>query len=247
MNVLRRLVGFVVVLVSMVLSSYAAAQSAPPTGTRLNTSPNEVELGEMRVIQRKFAACLYDFFPDQSEELLNSSDFLNFDEEASEIAWNWLGSDRGKRCLWRAVGQRSGQSTTMTVPVPVLRNLLTEAAYLKENNGALETNSDDSEILTTRYFALSQDPDQARLIAGFGDCVVYRQPELADNLLRTKPASEGEGLAVGALAPHLGDCLQSGRDISLTPASLRTIVADGLWARSQNQIARAQEATGAND
>lgn len=217
----------------------AQAGNGAPTGTRLRQAAEAMAIEDVRIIQREFARCIYDRRAQRSEALLNASDYMFVTQAAADDS-DWIYSDARERCLGDAAFARI-RGLRMHFDLPVLRNLLAEAAYLEATDEPLTITADDQEILTSRFFVDTPDTDQVRRIAGFADCVVYHEASWADALIRAVPGSDEEAAAIAVLAPMLGGCLQAGSDLRLDAATLRTMLADGLWARLQDQR-RAREA-----
>ncbi len=68
-------------------------------------------------------------------------------------------------------------------------------------------------------------------MADFADCITFADVTGADALLRTGPATNDEGAAVRKLMPALSACVVAGQNLALTPSSIRSVVADGMWSR----------------
>jgi hypothetical protein len=109
--------------------------------------------------------------------------------------------------------------------------MLAEEAYLAANPLPPTLPEGATETVERTFVSKEDDFTLARALAAFGDCIVFRDTSKADTLLRTMPGSAAERSAAVALAPILGACLDEGSTISLTAASIRSFVADGLWNR----------------
>ena len=115
-----------------------------------------------------------------------------------------------------------------------LRALFMEEAYLDDNEGPIAIGEGDSELTNRTFVSTGNDLTAAQGLANFSDCVVFKAPIDADQLLRTEPGSSAEITAARTLAPVLGECLIDGQTIEFTPGSIRALVADGLWSRVTN-------------
>lgn len=116
-----------------------------------------------------------------------------------------------------------------------LRNLLLEAAYLDAAKTTpkplLNANGEPAEA-PARTFATKDDKlPAAQTFAALADCTAAKGSTEADAVLRTTTGSAEERTAAVALAPVIGTCVQEGTNISLTPATIRTIAAEGMWQR----------------
>jgi hypothetical protein len=60
-------------------------------------------------------------------------------------------------------------------------------------------------------------------------CVVSRDPEGVRALVLTQPAGEDEPAAIARLSPHLAPCLSAGVTIEFNRATLRAVLATGLY------------------
>ena len=115
-----------------------------------------------------------------------------------------------------------------------LRALFVEEIYLSANDHAITIGENDAELTNRTFVSTGDDLGAAQGLANFSDCIVYRNTQGADQLLRTEPGSSDEIAAAQALASTLGNCLIDGQTIKFTPCSIRALVADGLWSRAVN-------------
>ncbi len=112
-----------------------------------------------------------------------------------------------------------------------LANLLAEEAYLAGNSGPLSIPAGGAEFVDRALVSTGEDLGSARTMAAFGDCVSFHAPADADALLRTQPASSEEIEQIRKMAPTLGECVMAGQNVSLTPTTIRAVVAYGQWSR----------------
>lgn len=119
-----------------------------------------------------------------------------------------------------------------------LRNLLLESAYLDSEQATpkpLLNEKGEPAAASARAFPTKGDNLPAvTAYAALADCVAAKDPALADALLRTGFGLPDERQAAVALAPSIGTCVQEGSNVSLTPASIRTLAAEGMWHRYAN-------------
>lgn len=229
----KHIVGSIVAACAMAVAVPVSAQIEPsaPTGTRLKQKAEPMGTRDARQIQREFAGCVYRRRSKEAERLLRHSDFLNIDMEAlNTSAATFENTLRMKDCLGRAAPGRL-RGIGMTYTLSSLRAMLTEAAYLENRDEPFTITEADEVFLTDRPFVEAEDMDSAKILAGFADCVVHSAPVETDALVRTEPDTTEETNAIQALVPFLGPCLPAGNEIALTVASIRSIIADGLWAR----------------
>ena len=71
----------------------------------------------------------------------------------------------------------------------------------------------------------------------FGECVVRSDPAAARALVLSRPATDAERAAFGALAPKLGACLSTGNDVRFTKLILANIVAETMYRLSAAAVA----------
>lgn len=116
-----------------------------------------------------------------------------------------------------------------------LRNLLLEAAYLDAVKAAPQPAVDDKGEPTAapeRSFPTTTDAlASVKMFAAIADCTAAKNPAGADAVLRSNAGLADERQAAVALAPTIGTCVPNGQNFSLTPASIRTLAAEGLWGR----------------
>lgn len=224
----------IVALSMLLLPAAAMAQLKPeaPLGSRQLENPDVVDQTTVRIMQKKFAQCVYYRREELALRFLTSGDPFTLDYDALGMKHDDLNPRYGlDQCLSRAM--RAGQSETSLVIRPTLmRTLLAEEVYLDSNPTPLALPAGSSEVLATRVFPASGGTDRARSVAAFADCIAYHGTIEGDTLLRTDPASPEEGEAIRALVPILSNCIVAGEEISFTATSIRAMVAEGLWARS---------------
>ncbi len=117
-----------------------------------------------------------------------------------------------------------------------LRTLLMEEAYLAKYPGTkpkpLVDEKGEPAVAPPRIYASKGDLlVQAVAYAQLADCTAANGPELADAVLRTGAGLPDERTAAVALAPVIGQCVQEGQNITLTPEVIRGLAAEGLWQR----------------
>ena len=120
-----------------------------------------------------------------------------------------------------------------------LRNLLLEASYLDAEAATpqpLLNEKGEPAPSGVRAFPTKGDNLPAVMsYAVLADCVATKDPVLADAVLRTGFSLADERKAAVALAPIIGGCVTEGSNVSLTPASIRTLAAEGMWHRYANK------------
>jgi len=67
---------------------------------------------------------------------------------------------------------------------------------------------------------------QSEMLHAMARCVIVRQPAAVAAMLRTIPISDEERVAMRALSPELGACLDSGVEFTASPQSLRGLLAE---------------------
>lgn len=228
-------------LCSVIVSTPALAQLMPleDNYTRPNSRiPREMETvgaEEVRRVVKYFGSCVYRREPEMADALLRNSDQTSIGYSRMGIAAEDLVDELDmSHCLGRAMDAFSLESQLRMSPT-TLRSHLAEASYLANNDQAPDIGEDDPEVLPNRYFGPSAS-QHTRYRAAFSDCIAFHAPHESDRLLRTDPNSNEEAAAVQSLIPALSACLTEGRDIQLTIATIRGLVADGMWARTNLKI-----------
>ena len=224
------------------LSAPVAAQTVrsmegtSETGTALNREPEEVEdTAKVNRYSKAVANCIHNRAAGQVDRMLENSDPLAIDMDAADVRWG-----RFRTLIEECMGQRMHEFDNdpllarigMSFSESRLRALLLEEAYLSANTVAPVIAEGASEQANRSFVSGGDDLVSAQGLAGFADCVVYRDARQADALLRTEPGSDDELGAARRLAPTLGACLLEGQSIEFTPGSIRSLAADGLWART---------------
>ncbi|MFA5969009.1 MAG: hypothetical protein WC816_07185 [Sphingomonas sp.] len=199
------------------------------TGSRIAVNPETVAAKQAGIVKKGFAACVYRRHKALAQTLLEHSDQAKIDATGAQI------KDFGEQfdmshCLGDEVG--AGQlSLGYRFGPTLLRAMMAEEAYLDTNRTAPQLSASATENVARTYFATDEALLRAQAWGQFSDCIVFHDVAMADALLRTTPASDAEHDAAAALAPSLGACLVQGQKLSLSPASIRQFVADGMWMR----------------
>ncbi|WP_343346958.1 hypothetical protein WJT74_03585 [Sphingomicrobium sp. XHP0239] len=222
---------FLVLLAIAVLSIFVSTPAEAQYSSRLKGSADAIDPDVARQFQREIAQCMYRRHSDQSERLLRHSDFMNIDLAGLGVT-NYQ--------LWHALDmEKCGEdnvpvqyrSMMISYSPESIRKMLVEAAYVANRSRPFSIGEADEVFLTSRPFVEMDGVNDARILAGFADCVVHRAPVETDRLVRTTPGTRKEAEAIEAVIPHLGPCLEDGNNISLSVDTVRALIADGLWAR----------------
>lgn len=218
-------------LLSMAVMLLDAAPAAAQYSSRLKEKSEAIDPGKARELQRDFAQCVYKSKPQAAERLLRNSDFMNVDDAALDTSSTSIERALDMEDCFEDVIPIGYRKMEMGYSPAGLRKLLTEAAYLANRKRPFAFAADEPVFLTTRTFVPGEGENDAKILAGFADCVVHSAPVQADALVRTKPGSKDEAAAIQAIVPSLGPCLDDGNDIKLSVETVRALIADGLWAR----------------
>jgi hypothetical protein len=167
---------------------------------------------------------------------MNSIDFKAIGQDPE----TWFDDIDVDQCMGRAM--KYGQyKLEMRMPYATLRNLLAEEVYLNDHQQALELGSGAQQSIPERDFQRLGMRNAA--MGKLADCISFNGPSQAHDLLRSRPGTKDEAAAFAALAPTLGQCLQSKGEVEIQPSLVRQVVADGLWARGYYQSRRAGDAS----
>ncbi|AXJ96720.1 MULTISPECIES: hypothetical protein [unclassified Sphingomonas] len=210
----------------------AAAQLKPEmqTGSMIPVQPRAVEADQAGRIRKGFAQCVYRMGAKGAVvRLLTHSDPGTVDLKAAGVS-DLSRSLSMETCLGREL--QADQSTLGYKFTPkVLRGMMMEEAYLSTFAVLPPRPATMTQAVDRTFVSTGDALSVARGLAEFADCVVFKDPEHADALLRTVPNSVAEKTAARALAPALGSCLTAGQTVALNAASIRVFMADGLWNR----------------
>lgn len=221
-------------MVGMCFPIIAEAQLAPEpqTGSRFAKAAEQIEQTKLRIMMKDMARCVFSKQPNLVRKLLQSSDVGGVDFERLGVSEpNLIKRFPLSTCLVRSMDDQVS-TAQLNLNTTTLRSVLAEEVYLSEYNTPIEIPDGQSETLANRYFTPSDNNAKSAAFGAFTDCVVYKSPQDADAVLRTRPGSEQEKTAVRALIPALSACIIKDQEVTLTEAGIRTIVADGLWSRS---------------
>lgn len=220
----------------MQTSAQGALEPTQETGSRIYTQPKKQT--DPKVIGRytkRVATCTYTRLGDENvSEYLRASDPISTDLNGTGLDWNRL-EQAMEFCMGYHTDEYNSDVRLNRVGMTLTRNrmraLMMEEAYLANNQTPISVSEGASELTSRTYVSTGEELSRAQGLGNYADCVVHRDAAGADALLRTAPASEEEKAAARALAPVLGGCLIDGQTIEFTPASIRALAADGLWAR----------------
>ncbi|QZD95353.1 hypothetical protein [Qipengyuania gelatinilytica] len=222
------------------MATPASAQSQERTergdeqqiGTRFKRKAETPSVTETRLMQKSVARCVVYRNKDLSRDLLANSDTMGIDfYKVEDLDADGMFDELDVAdCLGRAAKFRT-LSIRMTIPLRTLRNLMAEEVYLMDQEDPLALTADAPEYLENRYYATGRHPG-AVSTAKLSDCIVRHGTASADALLRSRPGSDDENEAIDALSPALVKCAGEGiADAEISTSMVRTVVADGLWAR----------------
>lgn len=212
--------------------SPAVAQLKPraPTGSHIFERPTIIAKEQAGRIYQDFARCVYTRNPVRVDQLIRSSDMVTF----KELSGSFSGNGRKDTlqlsdCLGLQADLLSSE-ISFKMPERSMRSFLVEAAYtisvkhLPVDNGVSPAHS-------RSFSSTGADLATATAMAELADCVVGADPTDADALVRLVPNSAGEIDQARKLTPALGGCVRTGQTFRLNAATVRMIVADGLWQR----------------
>lgn len=215
------------------VSAPAHAQLAPqtPTGSRIQVNPQKVDPVAAGRIRKQFGQCVYRNNLVKVERILNNSDPQTIDYRAAQISQPKLAEALGlDDCLTDQIAANQS-ALSVSLKSEALRGLFLEEAYLAKFSKAAPQFEGRVETISRNYVSSGDDLRKARAFGTYSDCLIVKNPSGADAMLRTMPGSKDEVAAARALAPTLGACLVQGQQLAMTPFSIRTFAADGLWTR----------------
>lgn len=185
---------------------------------------------------RAFASCLAERRHQRSRDYLATSP--NTDESAAAAR--------------RVAGRFSTCLTFSDYPVgtlwwqdQALRGALSEAMYLRAHpeRPPVAILRADVAPIGQDVFAVRMggagDPAQ-ELIRMFAECLVNRQPTIADTLLRSEFRSEAEREILAMFAPQMAACLFEGQTLSIGPENLRFALADALYRAAEPSVGESE-------
>jgi hypothetical protein len=233
-HVLRRSGRLALALVAAgLLCAPLSAQLEPetPTGSRVKRAPTKVANRDARLIQKEVARCIINHVRTKAEAFLAHSDSASVDyvgagfgaKKATDVLWL-------SECLGEAA-TLDMNAVSMRIPTPLLRNLLAEELDLAGNSKPIAIPQGGQESVARLFVTAESQRGAALAVADFADCITFADPAGADALLRTGPATADESGAVRKLMPALSACVVAGQNLALTPGSIRSVVADGMWSR----------------
>lgn len=176
---------------------------------------------------RGFVECLARHRNGVSREYLAAAPYSDAAERASDrIAGRW------SSCL----SFSDYQVSVLRLEDQALRGALSEAMYLHDHpdRAPAALFATDPEPIAQAAFAArleeSRDPGQ-EVVRMFAECLVDRQPAMADTLMRTEFRSPAEREVIGLFSPSMGDCLFEGQQLSVGPENLRFAIAEALYRK----------------
>jgi hypothetical protein len=211
----------------------AKAQLEPQvqTGSRIAVKPRVVDPIMAGSIKKGFGRCALRMRKDASAAIMSRSDPVNVDWQAVGIKREKFFSAQGLReCLGKEANDLQ-LALGMSLNDSSFRAILMEEAYLQRFDSAPTLPEGAAEQTDRTYVSKGNDLPSAMGLGQFADCLTFRGTAESDAILRTAPGTKAELTAAQAMAPILGECLVEGQKVSLTPTSIRALVADGLWVR----------------
>jgi hypothetical protein len=229
---LYSLIGATVMLAS--LSGYPALAELQPearTGSLIVRKPQVVDPRKSALALKGFAKCVYQTKRKFVESLLDHSDPITVDFNATGFSSSEFSKSLlVEECLRREIKAEQAALEYKFRPIS-LRARLLEEAYLDKFPRTPDAPAEGARVVDRKYVSAGTDLPRALALGEFSDCVVFKNSAGADALLRAQPRSEQELAAARLLGPALGACLVLGQKLVLRPPLIREIVADGLWTR----------------
>jgi hypothetical protein len=219
------------------ISIPAVAQLEPEkvTGSLVRAQPKAVDRKSAGVIRKGFVQCVYRRARPKVLAFLQHTDAETIDLAGAKIT-NVQRDLRLTDCLSEEVGYNELALGASLNP-KTLRDWLAEEDYLARYRTAPVVSA-NPQPLDASFISTGGALDRAKSFSTFIDCAILKDLPDSDALLRTMPGSEKEYAAAAALAPALGACLIKGQDFALTPSSIRSFVAFGMWNRFARPMAR---------
>lgn len=209
----------------------ASAQLKPEVqlGSHIPVKPTAVDPVRTGQVRKAFARCLYASRPAKAVEFIAKVDPTATDDStfSKQAVHRLLPLES---CLAKQVGSES-RAYSLTFREKQLRVMLQEEVYLAQTKVPPTPGTGSGDLVSASTSAGSDAKPRSDGVAAFADCVVLKDVARSDAVLRTMPGSPAETAATRALASALGGCLVEGNTLSLRPANVRGLVADGLWAR----------------
>jgi hypothetical protein len=204
----------------LVLGSAAEAQR---TGTRMGKNASEVDIPKaMRIM----AECTVGRRPKMVRSWFNT---LPGSVEEDRIFSRELG-DLGL-CLGDRLLVVDGKTIEVKVGMVRLPLALAMARRELHLSSSVPSVSGDSPWFAPKLIGLDKSAEVDRLALGlqdFGHCVAASDWINARGLVLSEEGSAEQKVAVAALKPFLGPCLQSDVQITLTPSNLRSALAEPM-------------------
>ena len=181
-------------------------------------------------VRKRFATCVYRLGGSDVDEYLASQDYSNGWAKLMRIRAGGMPASNSVlvRCLGREAGLDEMRGNVST---PTFRVMMAEEAYLSRFDSVPSLPSDAPEVLTRVPLTVGTDPQASTYLAAVADCLVYRNVQGADALVRTKSGSPEERVAAVSLASAFGSCLPKERTLKNNTQTMRSLAVEGLWAR----------------
>jgi hypothetical protein len=223
---------FAILLAGFATPGAAQLEPQMQTGSHIRVKPEVLDPLEAGRTRKQFAQCVYARNPALVRALLRHSDPETIDMTAGGTAppknlVEQLGLDGCLSAQMNATQAALGLKASSLA----LRSLLLEEDYLAGNSAPPQLRAAEAEDTGRIYISQGDALARARAFGQLADCVTFADTASADALLRTMPESDQERMAARALAPVIGPCMTEGQTIKVNAAVVRTIAADGLWAR----------------
>lgn len=197
-------------------------------GSKIPVRPDKPDPVRDGIVRDNFVRCTYGPNKEKIDALLKISDPVTVDYDKAGIDTAKIFRRHKLNNCFVTEGEEVQSSISMTPQA--FRYMMLEAAYLSSFNVApaeLASRTPPKRI----YVSVGEALSRAYVLGSFADCLIINDPEGADRLLRTPSGTSAEKKAATELVPSISKCLASGQQLTLTPANIRTFVADGLWQR----------------
>lgn len=198
-------------------------------GSKIPVRPEKADPVRDGVVRDQFVRCSYSPYKEKVDVLLQNSDPITADFGAA-------GLDKRKMFRRDSLIQEcliiDGQEVQASISFSdiALRYMFLEAAY-KTSHTNLPDGYADIVGAARTIVTTGTNEGLARSLGAFSDCLAAEDPVGAHAILYTGSGTSAEKEAAMAMVPALSACIMAGQELKLTPATIRTFAADGMWQR----------------
>ena len=212
---------------ALALLSATAVRAEPPIGSRLGERTEKRAIGresDSAMTAHEMARCMLDRKPKDVRAFLTETNEVENHRAAQKLS--------ATMDCFAIGGDENAEAAIVMFSIDVMRGMLAEELIKVSHRSFEQLPALPAQRgYARRWFAVSE---RAGAVDEMATCTADVNPRAVLALIDTRPYSDQERAAIGAIAPVLGNCLVAGAKVDANRQALRAALADALFQRVAN-------------